>query len=144
MILNMHYRTIQKQIQPGYINKLSVADFENEFRLAKTDYRIHFALNCGAKSCPPVTLYVADKLDQQLDRSAILYLKSVVTSKKKENEVNVPKLCYWFKADFGGEKGVIKMLHRYKIFPKRKILLLNTSIITGTYRSRIIINEIAI
>ena len=30
------------------------------------DYRIHFALNCGAKSCPAISFYSAKTLDQQL------------------------------------------------------------------------------
>jgi thiol-disulfide isomerase/thioredoxin len=33
----------------------------------KVDYRIHFALNCGAKSCPPIVYYSPEKLDQQLE-----------------------------------------------------------------------------
>ena len=31
------------------------------------DFRIHFALNCGAKSCPPIAFYSYDKINDQLD-----------------------------------------------------------------------------
>jgi hypothetical protein len=31
-----------------------------------SDPRIHFALNCGAQSCPPIAVYEADQLDSQL------------------------------------------------------------------------------
>ena len=34
--------------------------------LTKLDPRIHFALNCGANSCPPIRIYQSDKLDQQV------------------------------------------------------------------------------
>lgn len=30
------------------------------------DPRIHFALNCGAQSCPPIAVYKAEQLDAQL------------------------------------------------------------------------------
>ena len=37
-------------------------------RLAVTNFdpRIHFALNCGALSCPPIRIYTAEKLDKQV------------------------------------------------------------------------------
>ena len=31
------------------------------------DPRIHFALNCGAVSCPPIAVYEGESLDEQLD-----------------------------------------------------------------------------
>ncbi len=34
---------------------------------ATFDVRIHFALNCGARSCPPIREYTSDGLDQELD-----------------------------------------------------------------------------
>ena len=34
--------------------------------LKHLDPRIHFALNCGAQSCPPIRIYQSDKLDQQV------------------------------------------------------------------------------
>ena len=32
--------------------------------------RIHFALNCGARSCPPIRVYAAAKLETQLNTAA--------------------------------------------------------------------------
>jgi hypothetical protein len=108
-------RRSKNKYSMGYVGKLSVGDFEKKFRLEKVDYRIHFALNCGAKSCPPVALYVPGRIDEQLDKSSTAYLKANTKFDKKADEVSVPKLCSWFKADFGGEDGVIDMLHKYKI-----------------------------
>ena len=34
--------------------------------LTKFDARIHFALNCGANSCPPIRIYQADRLNAQV------------------------------------------------------------------------------
>lgn len=113
-------RRSKNKYSMGYVGKLSVGDFEKQFRLAKTDYRVHFALNCGAKSCPPVALYSANRIDEQLDKATSAYLKANTKFDEKEDEVLVPKLCSWFKADFGGEDGVIDMLHKYEIIPKYK------------------------
>ena len=38
------------------------------------DPRIHFALNCGAKSCPPIRVYSPPNLDSQLNRAAASFL----------------------------------------------------------------------
>lgn len=111
-------RRSKNKYSMGYVNKIYVGDFEKKFRLEKTDYRIHFALNCGAKSCPPVALYVHDRIDTQLDKSTATYLGKHTKHKEAENEIMVPKLCSWFKADFGGEDGVIEMLRKYKIITK--------------------------
>ncbi len=42
-------------------------DPRRKFILEEVDPRIHFALNCGAKSCPPILVYEEDDLDAELD-----------------------------------------------------------------------------
>lgn len=42
------------------------SDARLELVLTHFDPRIHFALNCGAQSCPPIRVYSADKLDKQV------------------------------------------------------------------------------
>jgi Protein of unknown function, DUF547 len=37
------------------------------------DKRIHFALVCGAKSCPPIRVYMPDELDEGLDAAAAAF-----------------------------------------------------------------------
>lgn len=104
----------------GYLGSFFVSNFEKNFRLETIDYRIHFALNCGAKSCPPVALYKPNDLEAQLDKSAGLYLKTFARYKPKENIAMAPVLCSWFNADFGGGKGVLAMMKKYKIVPPEK------------------------
>jgi hypothetical protein len=38
------------------------------------DKRIHFALNCASRSCPPIRAYAPEKLDSQLDLATRSYL----------------------------------------------------------------------
>ena len=67
--------------------------------LTSLDFRIHFALNCGANSCPPIRIYQAEKLDQLLDMAA----KSFINQDLKivEGKVLMSKLLLWYKKDFG-------------------------------------------
>lgn len=67
-----------------------------------------------------MALYKAEKLDDQLNKSTSLYLKAVAKYDAKENEVSAPALCSWFKADFDGEAGVVKMMKDFDIVPKDK------------------------
>ena len=64
---------------------------DNRSMLAvELDPRIHFALNCGATSCPPIRVYSSANLDYQLDRAAASFLcsdggKSNYYQKKLDN-----------------------------------------------------------
>lgn len=101
----------------GYLGKLFPSGFEKKFRVEKLDYRIHFALNCGAKSCPPIAFYEPEQLDKQLNVAVKTYLKGEVTYNKEQNTVEVPALMGWFRHDFGGKKGMLDILIRNKIIP---------------------------
>lgn len=102
----------------GYFNKLFKTKFEKQFRVDKLDYRIHFALNCGARSCPPIAFYKPDQIDSQLNLAAKAYLKNEVIFNMKELTVSVPAILSWFRRDFGGKKGILKLLHEQKLVPE--------------------------
>jgi hypothetical protein len=101
----------------GYLNKLFPSAFEKKFRVKKLDWRIHFALNCGAKSCPPIAFYKPDQIEQQLKLSTLNYLKSDAAYDTTRNRIGVPVLMSWFRKDFGGKKKIIPILQEYKIIP---------------------------
>lgn len=115
-------RRSKMKISMGYINKIDwfVDDFEKQFRLEEVDFRIHFALNCGAASCPPIAFYSAENINKELDMATANYLESDVDYYKAENKVVVSKLFQWFIADFGGKSGIIQILKKYGIIPKNE------------------------
>ncbi|KAG7503475.1 hypothetical protein JOB18_039234 [Solea senegalensis] len=93
-------------------NRKGLAQFCRPF--SKTDPRlqvalphveplIHFALNCGAKGCPPIKTYTPQDIDSQLRTAAEAFLENddgcVVDSGK--GEVRLSQLFKWYKADFG-------------------------------------------
>ncbi|MGH1339046.1 MAG: DUF547 domain-containing protein [Aureispira sp.] len=94
--------------------KYSLGYFPNFFTPApirtlavpKIDYRLHFALNCGAKSCPPIAFYTPEKIDQQLDFATQAFLESESDFDEQHQVVYTTRLFLWFLGDFGGIKGI--------------------------------------
>ncbi|MEO7044118.1 MAG: DUF547 domain-containing protein, partial [Ferruginibacter sp.] len=96
----------------GYLNKIFPGKTEKKLRVAELDYRIHFALNCGAKSCPPIAFYNPENLDHQLDIATKAYLMGESNYDIVKDIVYVPTLMSWFRRDFGGKKGIKKLLKK--------------------------------
>lgn len=107
----------------GYLRKPFPAEWERKLRVNKVDWRIHFALNCGAKSCPPVTIYKSNQLDKQLDFMTKRFLKSTTSFLVEEGVAEVTKLFSWFRADFDGIPGIKKILKNYNITPIEPVSL---------------------
>lgn len=111
-------RGSQSKLALGFLPKLFVDSYEKKLRVSKRDGRIHFALNCGAKSCPPVAIYKADQLDRQLDESSRRYLNETTTFEAAENKAYVTALFSWFRGDFGGLDGAKEdYLKKYDAIP---------------------------
>lgn len=104
----------------GYMSKYFPNNFERNFRVKQLDYRIHFALNCGARSCPPIAFYEPDIVENQLDLAARNYLQDETEYDGERDVLYLPKLLKWYRADFGGRKGIIKMLTNYQIIQPDK------------------------
>ncbi len=104
----------------GYAGKLFTTAFEKKHRVASIDYRIHFALNCGAASCPPIAFYEPGRIDRQLDIATASYLGSEAEYIVRENKVLLPALMSWFRADFGGKTGIEKILIQHGIIPANR------------------------
>ncbi len=72
------------------------------FTLVPMDPRIHFALVCGARSCPPVNFYEAEKIDFQLQLAAMSFINSSqVKILSLERTVLLSMIFKWYKNDFG-------------------------------------------
>lgn len=111
----------------GYLKRWFVDDFEKKFRVKKRDWRIHFALNCGAKSCPPVAIYKWERLDEQLDLSTENYLKKFTSFVADEQTAYVTSLFSWFRGDFDGLDGIKQILLQYKLIPNKNVKLKTTN-----------------
>lgn len=123
----------------GYIGKLFPSKFERDLRLGERDYRIHFALNCGAESCPPVRIYKAETIDRQLQNATASYLKAYTKYNKDQNSVEVTPLMSWFRGDFGGKSGTKEILQQFNLIPEGS----NPSINYGNYSWKLDVDNFA-
>jgi len=76
------------------------------------DPRIHFALNCGARSCPPVGVYRAGAMEQQLDLAARNFANQEVVL-EGPGRIACSKIFRWYRADFDAAGGLAPLLLRY-------------------------------
>jgi hypothetical protein len=78
--------------------------------------RIHFALNCASRSCPPLRPepYTAARLEAQLEEQTRAYLNEDRGIKVSGDSAQLSKIFDWYKEDFGGEAGVGPFIARYR------------------------------
>ncbi len=102
----------------GLIKNPFASKIEKLFRVEKTDGRIHFALNCGAVSCPDIAIYDASDFDNQIDQVAQSFLKKSSKYDAENDKIEITSLFSWFRGDFGGRSRIKEMLKRFEIIPK--------------------------
>ena len=102
------------------LNKLFPGKTEKMLRADRLDYRLHFALNCGAKSCPPIAFYKPENINQQLDLATKAYLRGEAEYDEATNTVQLPTLMSWFRRDFGSKREMIELLRQLSIVPADK------------------------
>jgi hypothetical protein len=99
----------------GYLPQPFPGEFERRHRRSEVDPRIHFALNCGAASCPPILAYTAAEVDDQLDEATRSFLEQSSTYDSGDGEVTVTRLFLYYRGDFGGRSGIYDFLERYGV-----------------------------
>ena len=104
----------------GYFNKLFPSKTEKTLRVNTLDFRIHFALNCGAESCPPIAFYNPESIDEQLKMATNAYLTAEAVYDSLTNTLLLPALMSWFRADFGGKKSMKQLVKQLGIVPQEK------------------------
>ena len=85
----------------GYVQNPFPSWFERLQRVERLDPRVHFALNCGARSCPPFAAWDSRDLDAQLDAAAATYLRGETAVLRGGTEVRVPRLLLWYRGTSG-------------------------------------------
>ena len=82
---------------------LSLGEIENKIiRPRFHDPRIHFAINCASKSCPPLRSepYSGKSLDRQLDLAARAFINSPRSNYLRGNMLYLSKIFDWYAGDF--------------------------------------------
>lgn len=71
-----------------------------KFSVREVDPRIHFALVCGAKSCPPIQVYSPANLERGLLAAARNFCEQEIDV-TEEKMVTLSKIFQWYGSDFG-------------------------------------------
>ncbi|WP_299769515.1 DUF547 domain-containing protein [uncultured Dokdonia sp.] len=64
------------------------------------DYRIHFALNCGATSCPAIAFYTEKHLEEELTQAEISFVSQEFIVNHEEKIISCSSLFEWYRDDF--------------------------------------------
>lgn len=78
------------------------------------DPRIHFALNCGGRSCPPIRFYTPGAIDEQLDLATTSFLDATVRVHPETATITANPILRWYRGDFEAVGGIEELLRRYR------------------------------
>ncbi len=103
-------------------------ELESFVRKQWKDPRVHFALNCGALSCPPLPARALgdEKLGATLDELTRTFLDGpglVLDESKKE--LRATKLLDWYKDDFVAKDGSLEAFLRKHVTDGKKLAALD-------------------
>lgn len=96
--------------------KSSLDEIEHQIlRKQFNEPRIHFAINCASKSCPPLRpeAYEAGKLEEQLQEQARSFINNPKYNQIETNRAEVSKIFSWFSGDFTRQGSLQEYLNKY-------------------------------
>ena len=82
---------------------ITLDDIEHKILRARfKDPRVHFAVNCASRSCPPLIPepYQGKDLDTQLDNSARSFINNPLKNRIESETLYVSRIFKWFPKDF--------------------------------------------
>ena len=108
--------------------KITVAGQKTSFKALEDNVirklgepRIHFALNCASRSCPPLNreAFSAPKLEEQFEKMAKGYVNSErgVKYSPETKTAQLSKIFDWYKDDFRGEAGALAFINKRRATP---------------------------
>ena len=99
------------------------SDPRRVFSLPSGDPRIHFALVCGAKGCPPIKNYDHNNIDAELDDATIAFFEGECLLFPERHSVQLSMLLKWYRQDFGStNEQILQWVARY-LDPERRTTL---------------------
>lgn len=71
------------------------------------DERAYFGLYRACRSSPPLRVFHAERIEDQLEDAAREFVRATVRVKEEGAKLKVPQLFRWYEEDFGGVDGVL-------------------------------------
>jgi hypothetical protein len=98
------------QRHPAYpMPQFSQDDPRRSYVVSPFEPRVHFALTCASRSCPPIAFYDGGKLEDQLKKATINFLTGGGCD-VEDQVVNLSEIFDWYASDFGGKEGVKRFI----------------------------------
>ena len=103
---------------------LSLNNIENDIiRPEFKEPRIHFAVNCAAKSCPPIlnAAYTAGNLESKLESQTKKFVNNSAFNTLGKSEITISKIFDWYGSDFGDVASYIARYAETAVKPTAKV-----------------------
>ena len=87
-----------------------------QFALPMAEPRIHFALVCGARSCPPIKCYSEKDVNAELNLATEAFFEDDqnLGIKMEKKKVYLNKILDWYSVDFGkNQKDVLIWIYEH-------------------------------
>ena len=93
------------------LRPFGAADPRQKLAVTPPDPRYHFAISCGAASCPPVGVYRASAVEAQLDLAARSFVNQEIVF--TDGRLACSRIFKWYRQDFEAAGGLRAFLLRY-------------------------------
>lgn len=100
--------------------KISFNKLEKEIVIPRFgEPRIHMALNCASRSCPPLRNepFTGSKLSAQLDSQSKQFVNSSNGVRLEKGSAELSSIFDWYKEDFGGPSGALAFVNKHRSSP---------------------------
>lgn len=78
------------------------------------DPRVHFALVRASRTCPPIQAYTPERLDEQLNTSARVFINGTSQLDMGDRTLWVSEIFKWYRKDFGfDDADLVRFVARY-------------------------------
>jgi len=104
----------------GYLGDPFSSRTVKALQVDRLDPRLHFALNCGGLSCPPIRHYDPEGIHEQLDLAASAFIEGGSEVSVEGDVVHISRLFQWYQGDFGGPEGIRSWIASYMPVPSGK------------------------
>jgi hypothetical protein len=69
---------------------------------------------CASRTCPPIEVYEAEKVNSQLDTSSQVFINATTNADKNIGQLKVSEIFKWYRSDFStSDAQLIRFVARY-------------------------------
>ncbi len=96
-----------------------------QFMVSTPDPRVHFALVCASSSCPPISFYTPEKLDEELTIAGRAFINGGgARVDRQKGLVSLSRIFKWYRSDFGNsEPEMLRFIAPYLYEDKEGVYL---------------------